>query len=71
MAWAANPILSALADEQRAGVRVATWARLGALAIMAFWVATRAVGPARYYYLAIVAILALLGLGQLMLSRRS
>jgi adenylate cyclase len=62
--------LAALAEEQRAGVRLATYARLGALAILAAWVAARAVGPARYYYLAIVAMLAILGLGQLVLSRR-
>jgi adenylate cyclase len=65
-----SPNLAALSEEQRAGVRLATFARLGALAIVAAWVATRAVGPARYYYLAIIAILAILGLGQLLLSRR-
>jgi adenylate cyclase len=70
MAEAANPILSALAAEERAGIRLATFARLGALAIIASWVATRAVGPARFYYLAIIGIFALIGLGQLVLSRR-
>ena len=67
---AADPIASALAAEERAGIRLATLARLGALAVIGFWVATRAVGEARYYYLAIVAVLALTGLGQLLLSRR-
>jgi adenylate cyclase len=70
MAEAANPILSALAAEERAGIRLATFARLGALAIIASWVATRAVGPARFYYLAIIGLFALIGLGQLVLSRR-
>ncbi|MEM7023368.1 MAG: adenylate/guanylate cyclase domain-containing protein [Pseudomonadota bacterium] len=65
-----NLNLAALAEEQRAGIRLATFARLGALAILAFWVAARAVGQAQLYYLSIVAILAVLGLGQLLLSRR-
>ena len=42
-----KPILSALAAEERAGIRLATFARLGALAIIGLWVATRAVGQAR------------------------
>jgi adenylate cyclase len=70
MAEAAKPILSALAAEERAGIRLATFARLGALAIIGLWVAARAVGQARTYYLAIIAIFALIGLGQLLLSRR-
>jgi adenylate cyclase len=70
MAGAADPILPALAAEERAGIRLATFARLGALAIIGFWVATRAGGPAGYYYLSIIALFALIGLGQLLLSRR-
>jgi adenylate cyclase len=70
MTEAANPILSALAAEERAGIRLATFARLGALAIIAAWVAARALGQARLYYLAIIGIFALIGLGQLVLSRR-
>jgi adenylate cyclase len=70
MAEATKPILAALAAEERAGIRLATLARLGALAIIGGWVTTRAIGEARYYYLAIIAVLALIGLGQLLLSRR-
>jgi adenylate cyclase len=70
MAQAADPILPALAAEERAGIRLATIARLDALAIIGLWVATRAVGPAGYYYLSIIALFALIGLGQLLLSRR-
>jgi hypothetical protein len=69
MAEAAKPILSALAAEERAGIRLATFTRLGALAIIGLWITTRAVGQARTYYLAIILIFALIGLGQLLLSR--
>lgn len=63
-------LAAALVEEERAGVRLAIRARLAALAVIAIWVALRATGPARYYYLAIVGGFALLGLGQLVLSRR-
>jgi adenylate cyclase len=62
---------AALAREERAGVKLATLARLAALGVIAIWVATRAVGAAQVYYLAIVAGFALLGLGHLLVSRRS
>jgi adenylate cyclase len=62
---------AAMAGERRAGVRLAIRVRFIALAVMAFWVATRAVGPAQLYYLAIVAGFALLGLGQILVSRRT
>jgi hypothetical protein len=60
-------LAAALAEEERAGVRLAIRARLAALAVIAVWVALRATGSARYYYLGIVGGFALLGIGQLLL----
>lgn len=62
---------AALAREERAGVELATYARMAALAVIAVWVIARAVGPARIYYLAIISAFALFGIGQLLLRRRA
>jgi adenylate cyclase len=64
-------LAAALAEEERAGIGLAIRARLAALAVIALWVALRATGPARYYYLGIIGAFALLGVGQLLLSRRA
>jgi adenylate cyclase len=62
---------AAMAKERRAGIALAIRVRFVALGVIAAWVATRAVGSAQLYYLAIVAGLALLGLGQILVSRRT
>ncbi len=66
-----SPLSAALAREGRAGVKLATLARFTALGVVAVWVATRAVGAAQIYYLAIVAGFALLGLAHVLVSRQS
>lgn len=58
-------IAAAFRIEERRGARLAAWARLGALAVVAAWVMLRAAGPTRLYYSSIIALLVLSGLGQL------
>ncbi len=63
-------VLQGLRREEKAGMRLMTLVRCTALAVVLVWLVLRVTGMGLFYYGTIVALLGLLGLIQLVASRR-
>ena len=63
-------LLQAFRREQQSGLLLTMRVRFAALLLIAIWIATRVAAPASLYYLAILLLFAIFGLGQIIAGRR-